>query len=196
MQLRQARPEDAAALALLIDLAGEGLPHHLWAEQAEPGMEPILIGVERAAGDSGGFSYRNAHVLEIDDQVAAMLLGYRLDDPYQLPQPDQCPAVVWPLLELEAQAPGSWYINAVATFEAYRGQGLASELMTLAGQLAQQSGAVEASLIVAEQNRNALALYRNLGYEVRERQPLIAWPNGPHGGDWLLMTRGLTASKS
>jgi hypothetical protein len=37
IELRPARREDAADLARLVDLAGEGLPSYLWAGMAEPG---------------------------------------------------------------------------------------------------------------------------------------------------------------
>lgn len=72
----------------------------------------------RAARESGGFSYRNAHVAERDGRVVAMLLGYRLPEPYDAGDLEALPSVVRPLVELEALAPGSWYVNAVAALEA------------------------------------------------------------------------------
>ncbi|MEH6471759.1 MAG: GNAT family N-acetyltransferase [Halopseudomonas sp.] len=189
--LRRATPADAADLALLIDLAGEGLPHYLWSLQCEPGGEPILIGVERAGRASGGFSYNNAHVVEIDHQLAGMLLGYRLDDPEPLAGLEQSPAQVRPLLELEAEVPGSWYINAIATGESFRGCGVATELMALADQLGRQSGATELSLIVASDNATAMRLYRQLGFQPQARRALQVWLGCAHDGDWVLMTKRL-----
>ena len=38
---RRATPDDATALAELIDFAGEGLPTYLWAKMAEPGEKRL-----------------------------------------------------------------------------------------------------------------------------------------------------------
>ena len=52
---------DAADLARLVDLAGEGLPSYLWARMAEPGEDAFAVGERRrAARDEGAFSWRNA----------------------------------------------------------------------------------------------------------------------------------------
>jgi hypothetical protein len=61
---RRARTEDAGALAELIDRAGEGLPYRLWSRAASPGQDPLEIGRQRAGRTEGGFSFRNAVVLE------------------------------------------------------------------------------------------------------------------------------------
>ena len=47
--LRRARLDDAATLAQLIDLAGEGMPGHLWAEMAQAGETALDVGTQRAA---------------------------------------------------------------------------------------------------------------------------------------------------
>lgn len=186
--IRKATRRDAAALARLVDLAGEGLPSWLWARSAEEGEDAFEVGQRRAAREEGGFSYRNAHVIEVDGQVAGMLLGYRLPDPYEVGDLSDLPEVVRPLVELEAQAPGSWYVNAVAVFEAFRGRGYGTQLMDLAERLARGSGADQLSLIVAEQNDGARRLYERLGFEVCARRPGSSEAGFSHEGDWLLMT--------
>ena len=95
---------DASALAVLVDIAGEGLPAYLWSTLKAPGQSMLEVGRERAAREEGGFSYRNAIVAEIDGEVAACLVGYRLDDPYELGDLDAMPELVRPLVELEAGA--------------------------------------------------------------------------------------------
>ncbi|HEY5641696.1 MAG TPA: GNAT family N-acetyltransferase, partial [Woeseiaceae bacterium] len=59
-------PDDARAMAELINIAGEGLPVYLWAKIAEPGQSPWEVGRQRAQRDSGSFSYRNTVVREED----------------------------------------------------------------------------------------------------------------------------------
>ena len=83
-KFRPATKADAAALAVLVDIAGEGLPAHLWSTLRAPGQSILEMGRERAAREEGGFSYRNARVAEVNGEVAASLVGYRLDDPYEL----------------------------------------------------------------------------------------------------------------
>ena len=105
VSLRPARREDAPDLARLVDMAGEGLPSYFWARMAEPGETPMEVGVRRAAGDAGGFSWRNAVVAEVAGQVAGALVSYRVADE---PEPlDALPPVFRPLQALENLVPGS-----------------------------------------------------------------------------------------
>ena len=103
---RPATKADAAALAVLVDIAGEGLPAYLWSTLRAPGQSLLEVGRERAGREEGGFSYRNAIIAELDGEIAAALVGYRLDDPYELGDLDALPELVRPLVELEALAPG------------------------------------------------------------------------------------------
>jgi ribosomal protein S18 acetylase RimI-like enzyme len=192
LQIRPAKQDDAPALARLINLAGEGIPLWLWRQNAACDEEAFAIGAQRAARDFGGFSYTNAHVAEVDGQVAAMLLGYRLPDPYDTSVLDEAPEVVRPLIELESQAPGSWYLNAIATFEKFRGRGVGSRLMLLALELACESGADALSLIVAQENKGAFRLYQREGYTPSASRPVIPFPGCAFSGEWVLMTRQLT----
>ena len=188
---RHARPGDDCLLAELIDRAGEGLPRVLWARAAEPGQDPMEVGAARAARMTGGFSYRNAVVLDVDGTAAGMLLSYRLDDPYEIGDLSEVPRVVRPLIELEARAPGSWYVNAVAVRPGFEGRGHGRRLMELAEDLGQDAGATDISLIVADENARARGLYERLGYVVRDRRPVVGSPGFAHGGDWLLMVKRL-----
>lgn len=188
---RRARPDDAAALAELVDRAGEGLPRFLWARAATPGQDPMAVGAARAARGDGGFSYTNAVVLEVDGAVAGMLLSYRLDDPYGADDMSQVPEMVRPLIELEARAPGSWYVNAVAIKPGFEGRGYGRAFMDLAEALGRDRRATEVSLIVAEENTRARGLYERLGYAVRAHRAVCAFPGFPHSGDWLLMVKPL-----
>jgi ribosomal protein S18 acetylase RimI-like enzyme len=188
IETRPARKSDAPALAELIDMAGEGVPRFLWSQAAPTPEQALAVGAERAARESGGFSYANAHVIERDGRVVALLLGYRQPDPYDPGELDALPDVVRPLVELEALVPGSWYVNAVAALADQRGQGFGSRLFELAHELAEKSGASTLSLIVSEENERAVRLYQRLGYRVIARRPVAPFPGIGFGGDWLLMT--------
>lgn len=191
MKIRDATVSDVEHLAFLINLAGEGLPMFLWRDMTEPGQDPLAVGAFRASRKEGSFSYRNAKILEIDGLVAGMLLSYALPDPYDIGEIVDSPAVVRPLLELEAHVPGSWYVNAIATYEHFRGRGVASALMSTCKGIAEAASASSLSLIVSSENRVAHGFYLKLGYEELASRPLGAFPGGPDGGHWLLMVKYL-----
>jgi ribosomal protein S18 acetylase RimI-like enzyme len=191
MNIRRAKRDDAGDLAQLIDIAGEGIPSLLWSDMAQPGETAMQAGMKRAAREDGGFSYRNATVAEEDGRVMAMLLDYRQPDPYEVGEVADLPGMIRPLIELEALAPGSWYVNAVATYEAYRGRGLATALLELSRQAAIDDGAGSMSIIVARENAPARRLYERLGYKDKASRPIVHYHGCVYSGDWVLMVRDL-----
>lgn len=191
LTFRPGAKADAAALAVLVDIAGEGLPAHLWSTLKTPGQSVLEIGRDRAARETGGFSYRNAMVAEVGDEIAACLVGYRLDDPYDLGDLEEVPPLVRPLVLLEAKAPGSWYVNVLATFPEFRRQGIGMTLLGIAEARAREEGAPALSVIVAAENGRAARLYAAAGYEAQATEPIFAFPGCPHEGDWLLMVKPL-----
>lgn len=192
MKIEHAQKDDAEALAYLINLAGEGIPFYLWSLSAKTGQTPLAVGIQRAARDEGGFSYRNASVIKTGAKVVGMMLSYRLADPYLVDISDDVPEVVRPLILLESKAPGSWYVNAIATLESHRGKGIASTLLQEAEVQAIREGASQMSLIVASDNVSAKALYSKLGYAPQAALPVVRFPGCLHGGNWELMTKPLS----
>jgi ribosomal protein S18 acetylase RimI-like enzyme len=167
---RYATPADAAAMVDLIHFASEGLALYLWTTIAPPGGDPWAIGRERAARDVGGFSYRNAVVLEADGRVAAALIGYPLADTVE-PMPDDLPPMVVPLQELEDLVPGTWYVNVLAAYPEHRGKGCGTALLGAAERLARASRKRGMSVITADTNTGARRLYERSGYrEVSSRR--------------------------
>lgn len=195
-RLRTATREDARALAQLIDIAGEGFGTYLWGQSAGPGETALDVGMRRAQREDGGFSYRNATLAEVDGEVAALLLGYRLADPYEAGDLSALPPTVRPLIELESHAPGSWYVNALAAFPRFRNQGLGTILLREGEKLARDTRAPALSIIVADQNEGAKRLYERTGYRTRARRPIVPFPGFVHTGDWLLMIKPLGGSCS
>jgi len=191
MQLRPANSADSSHIAHLTNLAGEGLPEYLWAADAPPGVSPLAFGASRAARAEGNFSYLNVVICEENGQVLGMLLSMAQPAPYELPNLNELPPQVKPLIELEALAPGSYYINAIGTYEHCRGRGIGTRLMGEAEKLSAAQGINTLSLIVASENRSAERLYLKLGYMPRERLPVIEYTGILHGGDWILMTKKL-----
>ena len=188
-RLRRARREESRRVAELMDIAGHGLPAYVWSLSAAEGQEPIEVGAGRAAGESGNFSYRNAVVAEEEGEVVAMVLAYRLPEAEEAVDLDETPELVRPLVELELLAPGTFYVNGLATLPGYRGRGLGSKLLEAARVMAAEAGCDEVSLGVFEQNEGAVRLYESHGYRTVARRPAVPHPSYPYDGDVLLMTR-------
>jgi ribosomal protein S18 acetylase RimI-like enzyme len=183
----------APRLAYLINLAGEGLPEYLWSGMAEADESPLDVGSRRAARTEGGFSYTNARVCMESGVLLGMIVAYRLPDACDVGDLAGYPAPVRPLVQLEARAPGSWYVNAVATYPEHRGRGVARALMADAAGRARAAGCEVMSLIVASGNAAALGLYDAIGYQVARTLPVVPYPGCPHGGEWVLMTHRLSS---
>lgn len=191
--IRPARPEDAADLVSFIRLAGDGVPDFVWAGMAETGESIEAVGARRASRDVGGFSWRNAVVATLGggDRPAAALIGYAR--PHSIGPEDisEAPPALRPLAELEAEAPGSWYVNVLATRPDCRRHGLGRRLMAVAAEQAQKAGCARLSLIVSSGKAEAVAFYQVIGFRTagaRAKRPAGPIANGP---DWLLMIRDL-----
>jgi ribosomal protein S18 acetylase RimI-like enzyme len=187
--IRPATKRDALHMAALADIAGHGMPLWVWSRSREKGQSVIEVGRARAMREEGGFSYRNAHVLEQDGEIAGMHLGYRQPEAMELGDTSDMHEVFRAMTELEAEAPGSWYVNIIGVFPEYRGHGLGTRLLAHAEDLAGAAGARQMSLIVESENEGAWRLYERNGYAEKARRPYVRFPGSTHDGDWVLMVK-------
>lgn len=187
---RAARPDDAPLLAELVNYAGEGLPLYLWGKLAGPGENPWDIGRQRAAREEGGFSYRNAVMIEHEGHAAGCLVGYELPDEPE-PVPPDLPAMFVPLQELENLAPGTWYVNVLAVVPQHRGKGLGESMLGLAEDTARSLRKHGLSVIVSDANHGARRLYERRGYRETAARDMVKedWRNA--GSRWVLLTKAL-----
>ena len=190
--IRNAARNDCVELAQLINFAGEGLPCYYWQQVAAPGQDPWEIGRERAARDTGSFSYKNSVVAEVDGEIAGALVGYPIAAEPEAIDTASTPPMWIPLLELESIAAGTWYVNTVATFPEARGIGVGTKLMRWAERHAHQLGLRGVSLIVSDANQDARRLYEHLGYREAARRAMVKeqWHND--GKNWVLMIKRAT----
>lgn len=192
LAFRPAGKTDATDLAALIDIAGRSMPMWFWRQSAAPGQSAIEIGRQWTMREDGSFCYRNAVLAEQGGAVVGMILGYREPDPFELPDLDTVPEFARPLVELESLVPGSWYLNAIATYPEARGRGHGRRLMEEAFALALRSGAADISLITEEANTGARRFYERTGFATVAHRPFVAFEaqaSAPNA--WLLMTRRL-----
>ena len=185
---RLATPDDAAAMADLVNYAGEGLPDYLWSRMAEDGQSPREVGRERARRESGSFSWRNTVLRDDDGEVSAALIGYPLPDE---PDPDayrDLPPMFVPLQQLEDLAAGSWYINVLAVYPKFRGRGFGQSLLEVAAVQARRLNCRGLSLIVSNSNAGAARLYQRMGYSEVARRPVVSEDWQTDATEWVLMT--------
>ena len=186
--IRQGRPEDAPLLAELVNYAGEGMPLYLWGRMAEPGETAWDVGRRRAGRPSGSFSYTNAHIIELDGEVAGLLMGYEVP-PDPEPIPADMPAMFIPLRELENLAPDTWYVNVLAVMPKYRGRGNGSRLLGLADEISRNCSKPGMSVIVADNNTGARRLYERLGYRETARRGMVKEDWISDGQEWVLLVK-------
>lgn len=190
--IRPATKQDASELVCLIDCAGYGIPLGVWNGMLDDEASVLEVGRKRAMREEGGFSYRNAWIAERDGAVAGALVGYRLNEEIDLSGIAEVPAAFQPLMELEAEAPGSWYVNVLAVHAEYRGKGVGGALLDHADRLADTLGARSMSIIFESENHAAQRLYEAKGYEVTARRPRVAFETDRTGSaEWLLMVKDL-----
>lgn len=192
LNIRAAKVMDAEPLAQLIDLAGEGIPNWLWSQACREDQTPLEIGTERAKRTSGGFSYTNALVVTEGDKPIGMVLSYAITEAPE-EDPDDLPAPIAPFVALEKHSVGTWYINALAVFPDAQNQGLGSQLLSAAEDLAKANGYAEMSIQVYGQNTGAVRLYEKLGFVFAASAPVRLHPSPPHyTGDVLLLKKQLS----
>jgi ribosomal protein S18 acetylase RimI-like enzyme len=191
LPFRRATPDDANAMAELINMAGEGLPLLVWSRMAEPGEDLWEVGRRRARREEGSFSYRNTVVAEEAGKVVAGLVGYALPDQPEPIDPDKVPAMFVPLLELENLAPATWYVNVLAAYPEHRGKGYGTRLLAIAERIAAEAGVKTMSIIVSDANTGAWRLYERAGYRVVTQRPMVKddWANP--GENWVLLVKPL-----
>ena len=190
MLIRAAQASDALHLVRYINMAADDLPLHFWRKSVGPDGDALAYGRERAARETGNFSYRNAWLAEVDGQVAACLLGYPAEDDPAPIEPGT-PAIFVPLLELEAMAPGSWYLNVLATDAAHRGKGCGTALLAKAEEVTRAAGRTSISLIAADTHVEALSLYRAKGFAEVARRPVVKEDWQVAASEWILFVKPL-----
>ena len=192
IRLARARLEDCLAIAELGQLAGHNIPGHFWDEWRQPGDSIVEAGARKAASEKTNFSYRNTQLAWIDGQIAGMLLGYRMPSAEDNDEdPQDFEEWIRPMVELELLVPESFYINMIATYARFRGQGVGTALLGLIDELAVAAGCNQSSLQVFDYNTDAIRLYQRHGFDIIAERDMIASDYLP-SGKIFLMTRPVT----
>jgi ribosomal protein S18 acetylase RimI-like enzyme len=190
LRFRAAREADSLDIACLIDSASRGLAGWFWSTIRQPGESLIEVGRNRIRTVAESPVHYNAWIIaEIDGVIAGGFCGRLIPIPHRRGDAAELPPIFAPVIELEAVAAGSWYLNVLAVHSEHRGRGVGSVLIGKAFETAASAGASEITLIVEGANTGALALYRRSGFVEWERRPYIAFPGSTDAGDWILLRR-------
>lgn len=167
--IRAARVKDAEQLSKLMFI--------IWRDMELPFIvhndeDKVLKVIEQSIVE-GEYrnNYKHIHVYEIDGQVAGFINCYAGDKEPQLESNwlnidfnESFELDGTPLPEREADN-GDLYIESIAVFEAYRGRGIASQLMTYIFDKARVTGYKQVSLNCEVDNEGAMKLYEKLGFK-------------------------------
>ncbi|MFV1997285.1 MAG: GNAT family N-acetyltransferase [Acidiferrobacterales bacterium] len=182
---RPALKPDSIALARLASIASSGVAEYAWTQLARPGEDIFDIARQRYEREGTQISYQHCTVAEANYSLIAMFLAW----PEIGEAETETDPVLGPLVNLREEE--SYYIDCIAVFEDYRGQGIGSELMRLAEQQADEKGLNKTSLIVFEDNSNAGRLYERLGYKEVSRVATVPHELIHYTGDAILMVKTL-----
>lgn len=184
---RPATKDDCAAIARLYSISSDGVADYIWTRLAEPGEEILDVGRRRYEREDTLFSYQNCTMVDVDGDIAGMLVAFPM---YVDPTYVESDPVLAPYSELEED--DSYYICGMALFPGYRGKGIGSELLALAETHARDKGFNKLSLIVFEQNSGAKKLYDRTDYREARRAAIHPHPLIHYSGDAILMIKKLT----
>lgn len=185
IEFRPAKKEECRIIAELYSISSNGVANYIWTKLAKPGEDILDVGERRYEREDTFFSYKNCTVVEVDGVISGMMVAFPIvaDD-----EVDEDP-VLAPYSRLEED--NSYYICGVALYPEYRGKGIGHQFMALAKKQAMLEGIHKLSLIVFEDNENALGIYQELGYKEIKRERIVQHPMIQHSGDAILMVQTL-----
>lgn len=185
--------EDCGKIAELFTIASDGVSNYIWSTMSAdyPGLTLLEIGAQRYANPDGNFSYKNCIVAEKEGEVVGLLMTFPIGESEGekvTEQPEDISDEPDVLAPYSLEAPGTWYICAIALFPEFRGQGLGTQFINIALEQAKEHGFQEVSLLCFEQNTGALKLYQRNNFKIIDRVKVVPHEFIHHTGDVLLMT--------
>ncbi|PDT39917.1 MULTISPECIES: GNAT family N-acetyltransferase [Sinorhizobium] len=184
--LRPAMRSEAAELAILVDIASHGFASWLWyggvlARSAETAFEH---GRNRLRQDEGLGTWSDAVVAVLGDEIVGASVSYAIDASIAEIEPKH--PVLAPLLALQREVVGHWFVDSLGVYRAHRGKGIGRALLE---NEFRRAGKAPVSLITEGHNDKAQSLYRVNGFEERARGEAVPPFEDSRKHDWVLFTR-------
>ncbi len=170
MLIRQAKPEDAQAIARFICMAeGEMVEKFTGFADPEQGAAEILKLAESPIPSR--YSLSNNLVAEIDSVPAGSIICFPADDQPELDKP-MLAYLRNRGIELDRLfqegAPGTYYASTMGVDPQFRGKGAGKALLAAAEEKAVQRGFDAISLLVSKDKDRARSLYERVGFTIQE----------------------------
>ena len=189
MVLRPAKMADASQLALLMDIASQGLVSGVWNALAGPDQSPLELGRTRIRESRELPSHFSRWtVFEHQKEICGAYAGYVIADPYDPGDISALPEEYAPLLELEALAKGCWFLMALAVFSEHRRKGIGTLLLQHAYSQAHNSG-VSMALTVSNENQVAKNMYLDAGFKESTRRKRLPITSLGQQNEWILLVK-------
>jgi ribosomal protein S18 acetylase RimI-like enzyme len=185
MQIRQATVEDGEFFIRVFELASRGLAPYCWQKTAGKNGDPKDVAKKSMREKLMKAEPNTALTAEVNGEVAGGIITYRIGTAAEV-IPSDCDPVIVPLIELENRALNTHYINAVAVFPEFQGQGIGTALL---GQIAANARPLNLSLIVEDENTDARRLYEREGFIANISTPIIKGGWETTAKSYILMTR-------
>ncbi len=192
LTFRPATPADASDLALLLDAASRRLVSWRWSTLATPGQSWFEVGRTRILTLTDNQAhFANWLVAEHGGHPIGALNAHPVSQTVEDTDLAGLDPVFHPLVALEPQTAGTFYIMAAAVFPEHRGRGFGTLLLDKAAELARAGGLTRLTLITESFNTDARRLYRRYGFQDLDRRGFVAFPGSDEAGDWTLMVMDL-----
>lgn len=192
-RIRKATPDDAHSCAQLLLMASHGMAEAVYRDLI-PGQPTVkIIGDHRIRPEGRSSSYPNWWIAEDPHRnVAGAINAYPLDGSCrpmreELLTEDRIKILV-PMIELDAEAAGTFFINIVAVFPEHRHGGIARRLIALVVEEARNAGMAAVSLTTFEDDSRLIAYYRGFGFTVAASRPIVPNECLLSTGNLVLMT--------
>jgi ribosomal protein S18 acetylase RimI-like enzyme len=186
---RAATREDSGVMADLIRIAAGGVVDFLFHDLIQ-GVTPVQILANGLKNDRFPHTYKNAVVAVSESAVIGVALSY----PSEHHGVTEALRAFVPRDRLdhlaafyEARVENSLYLDSLAVFEEFRGQGVGSRLISLTKEKTLAAGFDTVSLIALADNAPALSVYQRHGFEVVAEIPVAPHELIPHQGGSLLL---------
>ncbi len=189
IELRPARRNDAADLAILENIAGHGISQWFWQKAVEMGKATDAYdwGRSRMADDKALFGWSNSIIATCDGDIAGSANSYLMPDADPEEEKRNPPPFV-PIFDLFNCAVGDWFVDSLAVYSQVRGQGVGGVLLDDCLARGRAVDAQRVSLVVEDANTAALALYHSRGFERRDSRPYITFGSASETKNWLLLS--------
>ena len=180
--IRKATPDDAPVLRRVYEYASHGLSHYLWQQDYDGRQEFDAFVWERMRRKIADPKQHFA-VAEVDGVPAGGILTHDINAPESL---DGHNEIIRAFVVVENDLVGTRYVNALATFPAFRRLGIASRLLNHATvQAAEANRAL--SLSVCDENPDAIRTYHANGFSFIGARPMEKGDWQGEGEAWLQM---------